>query len=262
MTSQEIKEKTFEKAVFGGYDMGAVDNFMDELAEDFAVQGKEISTLKAKMKVLVDKIEEYRANEDALNGALLAAQKLSAEIESEARDKSDAVLREAQDAAREMVGAVTLEVEAQEARLIDAKRSFAEYLEKMRSVCLKQLDFLDVVSEMKITDTEPAARPAPEVSEPLAESEEEDEASSGDMGDFLVEFTTEASEITDYGPEFEEEPAAVESYFEEETPGLFETDVYDGDDEPTRQFPSQRAAGEPAKPRFSFEELRFDDDNE
>ena len=32
MTPQDIRERTFEKAVFGGYDMAGVDDFMEEAA--------------------------------------------------------------------------------------------------------------------------------------------------------------------------------------------------------------------------------------
>ena len=34
MTPQDIREKIFEKAVFGGYDMGSVDDFMEEMAAE------------------------------------------------------------------------------------------------------------------------------------------------------------------------------------------------------------------------------------
>ena len=55
-TPQEIREKTFEKAVFGGYDMGDVDDFMEQVAADMTTLQKENAVLKGKMKVLVDKI--------------------------------------------------------------------------------------------------------------------------------------------------------------------------------------------------------------
>lgn len=84
MTPQDIREKIFEKAVFGGYDMGSVDDFMEEMASELETAQRESATLKAKMKVLVDKIEEYRASEDAMRMTLLSAQKLSSQIESEA----------------------------------------------------------------------------------------------------------------------------------------------------------------------------------
>ena len=61
MTPQDIREKTFEKAMFGGYDMAAVQNYQEEVATELANAQKEIAVLKGKMKVLVDKIEEYRS---------------------------------------------------------------------------------------------------------------------------------------------------------------------------------------------------------
>ena len=65
ITAQDIREKTFEKSRIGGYDMASVDNFLEEIADDITSAQKENSVLKSKMKVLVDKIEEYRANEEA-----------------------------------------------------------------------------------------------------------------------------------------------------------------------------------------------------
>ena len=34
-TPQEIQEQTFSKAVFGGYDMQQVDDFLEPLTEDY-----------------------------------------------------------------------------------------------------------------------------------------------------------------------------------------------------------------------------------
>ena len=45
MTPQDIREKTFEKAVFGGYDMGQVDDFMEAAASDLAALQKENGVL-------------------------------------------------------------------------------------------------------------------------------------------------------------------------------------------------------------------------
>ena len=93
ITAQDIREKGFERARVNGYDMASVDDFLEELADDVAASQKENAVLKSKMKVLVDKIEEYRANEEALNSAILSAQKLAVQIESEARQRAAATDR-------------------------------------------------------------------------------------------------------------------------------------------------------------------------
>ena len=87
-TPQQLEQITFKTAVFGGYDMQTVDDFLEPLTEDYITLYKENAVLKSKMKVLVDKIEEYRASEDAMRMTLMSSQKLSSQIESEARARA------------------------------------------------------------------------------------------------------------------------------------------------------------------------------
>jgi DivIVA domain-containing protein len=147
LTPQDIREKTFEKAMFGGYDMGSVDDFLETAANDLTLLQKENATLKGKMKVLVDKIEEYRTNEDALRMAILSAQKMGNMIEKEARDKSEKMVGDAmQDAAR-ITKEASLEVDVEKARLAEAKRASAQFIDNMNLLCRKQLDFLAKLSQ-------------------------------------------------------------------------------------------------------------------
>ena len=61
-TPQEVSEKVFPKASFGGgYSMSAVDEFLDALTEDYSTLFKENVTLKAKLKVLAEKVEDAAA---------------------------------------------------------------------------------------------------------------------------------------------------------------------------------------------------------
>ncbi len=63
-TPQEVAEKKFPKAAGqgNGYSMMAVDEFLDGLTEDYTALYKENAALKAKLKMLVEKVEEYRRN--------------------------------------------------------------------------------------------------------------------------------------------------------------------------------------------------------
>lgn len=158
MTPQDIREKTFEKAVFGGYDMAAVDECLEEIYEDYSTLQKENATLKAKLKVLASKIEEYRESEDAMRMALLSAQKMGVQIESEAKTKSERMVAEAEAKSAKLTRDAQLEVANEEARLVEAKRTSAQFLDNMRLLCQKQLDFLDHLGEMKIVDNVPPAR--------------------------------------------------------------------------------------------------------
>ena len=145
ITAQDIREKGFERVRLNGYDMAAVDEFLEELADDVAASQKENAVLKSKMKVLVDKIEEYRANEEALNSAILSAQKLAVQIENEARQRAAATIAEADKKAQETIGSIAARADAEEKRLADAKAACAKFFEAAKALCNTQLEEIDAI---------------------------------------------------------------------------------------------------------------------
>ena len=92
LTPQEVSTHAFTKSMMGGYNMAMVDEFLDELTEDYTALYKENAALKAKMKVLVEKVEEYRATEDSMRATLLTAQRMADSIVHEAESKRDSIL--------------------------------------------------------------------------------------------------------------------------------------------------------------------------
>lgn len=176
MTPQDIREKTFEKAMFGGYDMAAVQNYQEEVATELANAQKEIAVLKGKMKVLVDKIEEYRASEDAMRLAILSAQKVGKQIEDDAQARADKILSEAKNTSDRILGGLQHETANEEAKLLNAKTSCAKFLEDVRNLCLTQLEYLDGVAGSKAASTpraaaRPTASAAPAEPAPAAPAE-------------------------------------------------------------------------------------------
>ena len=176
MTPQDIREKTFEKAMFGGYDMAAVQNYQEEVATELANAQKEIAVHKGKMKVLVDKIEEYRASEDAMRLAILSAQKVGKQREDDAQARADKILSEAKNTSDRILGGLQHETANEEAKLLNAKSSCAKFLEDVRNLCLTQLEYLDGVAGSKAASApRAAARPtAPaEPAEPVPAAQPE-----------------------------------------------------------------------------------------
>ena len=172
MTPQDIREKTFEKAMFGGYDMAAVQNYQEEVATELANAQKEIAVLKGKMKVLVDKIEEYRA----MRLAILSAQKVGKQIEDDAQARADKILSEAKNTSDRILGGLQHETANEEAKLLNAKTSCAKFLEDVRNLCLTQLEYLDGVAGSKAASApraaaRPTASAAPAEPAPAAPAE-------------------------------------------------------------------------------------------
>jgi len=155
LTPQEVQEKTFAKAVFGGYDMAGVDEFIEELSADYAALYKESAILKSKLKLLVDKVEEYRSTEDAMRQALLDAQKKRDEMISDAQKQSEEILAEARAKSDAHIAGIHSEIEAEERRLALARESTAEYVDMIRSVCSRQIEFLDGLGRLPVDEQPP-----------------------------------------------------------------------------------------------------------
>ena len=177
ITAQDIREKTFDKSKFGGYDMAQVDEFLEQLADELTNSQKETATLKSKMKVLVDKIEEYRNNESALNKSILSAQKLAQEIETEAREKASRVIADAERKADETVGSITARAEFEEKRLAAAEAATAKFFEGVRAMCNAQLRNLDNISASTLP-AQPVSKAAEPEEAPAAEEPVYEDASS------------------------------------------------------------------------------------
>ncbi len=173
LTPQEIQDQKFEKAVFGGYDMEQIDKFLDVVLNDYSSLYKENAALKAKMRVLVDKIEEYRAVDDELRKTLYNAQVTARDTISRAQSDAERILRDARTAAAQRVSDLEGQVRAEEQRLENAKHHNAAYAEKIRRAMelgLRQMDEILHASEEK--EPAPAPQePAPACVPPAAEAE-------------------------------------------------------------------------------------------
>lgn len=185
LTPQEVSSSEFEKAVFGGYDIASVDKFLDQLTQDYSALYRENGILKNKMKVLVDKVEEYRSTEDAMRMALLSAEKTAKEITARAeaqRDSADAeaaarrdeLLAEVERAAAERKEAIAAELEAEETALQRAKTATAAYVEKLKAAMAAYAE-----SVSKIYDfVEPMPASEPEAEAPAEAEEPENDPAS------------------------------------------------------------------------------------
>ena len=164
ITAQDIREKTFVTVRRDGYDMEVVDAFLDELANDTEAAQKENAVLKSKMKILVDKIEEYRANEEAAQRALLSAQKLAIQIESDARARAAAMIADAERQVQAKIGSISQATREEESRLAAAKAATARYVESAKDAFSRQFKALENVSLGFMPEgpaPEPVAEPAP-----------------------------------------------------------------------------------------------------
>lgn len=148
LTPQEVSERAFQKASFGGYNMAQVDEFLDILTGDYSTLYSENAVLKSKMKVLVDKVEEYRSTEEAMRKALMTAQRMADDLVKEAEQKKAAILQEVERDALQRKDELDRELEAEEFRLRQAQQSTAAFVEQVRALHAGQEEFLDKLREL------------------------------------------------------------------------------------------------------------------
>ena len=125
LTPQEIQETTFQKAVFGGYDMQQVDQLVEPMIRDYTTLYKENAVLKDKLKVLVRRLEEIRDQGLAAENAQRETQK-----------KCDAMLRETQAKCEAML---------QDAQNRGCEEKLAEEAERLECAKKAALNFIDVI---------------------------------------------------------------------------------------------------------------------
>ena len=166
LTPQEAEAHVFPKASFGGYNMLQVDTFLDSLIEDYRTLYQENLSLKNKMKVLVNKVEEYRATEDAMRMTLHSAQKMANDLIQDAEAKRQAAideitsdaLRESEEVrakldqqeqeARQQLEDVRAALANEEARLKAARLSTAAYVGKLQELYTREIEYIGGLSEL------------------------------------------------------------------------------------------------------------------
>ena len=158
-TPQEVSEKVFPKSSFGsgGYAMSAVDEFLDTLTEDYTALYKENVALKAKLKILAEKVEEYRATEDAMRSTLLTAQKMAAKLVQEAQTEKENLLKEAKEQHAAQLAQLEKERHEAEEKLTMARQSLADFVRHGSELCAQQAEFLNSLPEMQMSPEENAA---------------------------------------------------------------------------------------------------------
>ncbi len=228
LTPQEVSTHAFTKAVMGGYNMAMVDEFLDELTDDYTALYKENAALKAKMKVMVEKVEEYRATEDSMRATLLTAQRMADNIVHEAEAKRDEILSQAERDARTRAEERERELAAAEERLRKGQVELSAFITASRELCARELKFLEKLPTVEVETAVPAAPAETETAAPVEEIEEKVMAS------------------------FEETPAEPEAPAESEPAAAAPADDYPAGNpfEETEEVP------EPTR-RINLEDLKF-----
>jgi len=102
LTPLDIRHQEFKRGMRGYVDE-EVDEFLDEVADEYERIFKENIDLSERLESLEDKVKQYRRIEETLQKTLLSAQQSAEELKANATKESQLILRDAELKARQMV---------------------------------------------------------------------------------------------------------------------------------------------------------------
>ena len=131
-TPQQLDEISFARARFNGYDIDSVDEVLGALIDDYTTLYKENALLKSKMRVLVEKLEEYRYGEASMRDAMAGAQKSADQMIRETEAKCAQMLSNANQAAAENARNAVSLIAAENARVEEAKKASGQRISEIQ----------------------------------------------------------------------------------------------------------------------------------
>ena len=153
ITPLDIENKKFNKQMMNGYNVEEVDDFLDELVEDYEKNYKELATMTSKVEELNNSLSHYKNIETTLQNTLVMAQSTAEEVKNVAKQQAEQIISEAQKQAEELIreskAKVTRsleeleqEVQIKEKALENTKKQFNIYKAKMESLLISQLELI------------------------------------------------------------------------------------------------------------------------
>src|SRR3712207_2362281 len=106
----DVRRKEF-KSGFRGYDANQVDDFLDEVADEFERTYAENRRLSEELTVLKGRLEQFEELEGAIREALVHAQQVARDLRRNANKEAELVVREAKEQAHRILADSSARVE-------------------------------------------------------------------------------------------------------------------------------------------------------
>ena len=152
LTLKEIEEVKLGRAKVGGYKAEDVDNFIDKVRESYEKLNNENVELMTKVKVLAQRVNTYREQEDSVRNALIKAQKIEDDCLKEAQNKASEMLRKAGLEADKIVESAKREVVKQNELLENLKKSVKDFRTKVLNMYKEHLKLVNSLNSDERVD--------------------------------------------------------------------------------------------------------------
>lgn len=139
LTIEDVKQVSFRRAGIGGYKPEDVDAFIDQVLITMEQLKKEKSDLVKKMDILATRVEEYRADEDAVRNAMLASQRVADSTIKSAKAKAAQIIEESENVAKAKLYDLNLQIKEQKKQYALLLSECNKLREELITVCNKHI---------------------------------------------------------------------------------------------------------------------------
>lgn len=139
LTPVDITNKEFRK-MLRGYDPEEVDEFLDQIVEDYEELFKENSLLKEKINAMNEKIEHYSKIESTIQNTLLLAQNAAEQAKVSSQKEADIVIKHANDSAKKILDKAHADVVSITQEYDRLKQEFVKFRAKFRNFITVQME--------------------------------------------------------------------------------------------------------------------------
>lgn len=158
ITPLDIENKKFSKQMMNGYNVEEVDEFLDQIMQDYETNYKELALTKSKIDELNNALDHYKNIESTLQNTLVMAQSTAEEVKNVAKQQAEQIVAEAQKEAENIIrnskeGAAKAleEIEQQtkikEQQFSDVKQQFDVYKAKMEALLISQSEIIKEINK-------------------------------------------------------------------------------------------------------------------
>ena len=147
LTPLDIENKKFSKQMMNGYSVEEVDDFLDELTENYEKLYKEVTEDRNKLEELTESISKYKNIENTLQNTLVMAQAAADDMKNAAKKEAEQIISAAQTEAKQSAMELEQEITLKKKELEDLEKQFDVYKAKMESLLISQLELLKEVNK-------------------------------------------------------------------------------------------------------------------
>lgn len=142
ITAMDITSKEFKKS-FRGYDVDEVDEFLDEIAEDYERIYKENSILKEKVHNVEENLNHYSKMEKTIQNTLILAQDAADQSKKSAKKEADLIIRSANETAKRILDKAHNDVVKVNDDFEKTKQEFIIFRGKFKNFMQSQLEMFE-----------------------------------------------------------------------------------------------------------------------